>query len=249
MVPDIIDVDDVTVKPREPAGFDSEMFRATLKSVFLVGTVISSYLFLNPVFLQSIPFHEMIVIIMLLSFFIPAFVVPYILTMDLNALAHSKGNRPYRLWVGYRTKMFRLGFYIALFLTLLWVCLFTGEDMVRILLSYVSYMAFLVLASLLVAFIFVNTYLGSMAGEIADNLNKQKEGGDGLRSGLRCGHKGQEPGRRGESERGGGDPRELPLDRSPQLLRPHRTGPHTGVLPRGQARQPVPAGHRARHGT
>lgn len=176
MVPDIIDVNDVTVEPRSNAGFDTIIFKATLKSVFIVGTVISSYLFLNPVFLQSIPFHEMILIIMLLSFFIPALVVPYILTMDLQALAHSKGNRPFRLWIGYRNKMFRTGFYVALFLTLLWVCLFTGEDMFRILISYVSYMAFLVLSSLLVAYIFVNTFLGSMAMEVADKLEMQKMG-------------------------------------------------------------------------
>lgn len=62
--------------------------------------------------------------------------------------------------------MFHVGFYLAIFLTLLWVCVFTGEDMFRILISYVGYMIFLSLAALLVAYIFINSFLEPMTEKV-----------------------------------------------------------------------------------
>lgn len=96
-VPDIIDVDEVVLHPRKPQMFDGIIFKETIKDVFIIGTVISSYLFLNPVFLQSIHLSDMMLIIVLLSLFIPALTVPYILTVYLGADALSKGNRPFSL--------------------------------------------------------------------------------------------------------------------------------------------------------
>lgn len=96
-VPDIIEVEEVTLDPNIPSRFDIAIFKKTIRSVLFVGLVVSSYLFLNPVFLESIPLHEMMVIILLLSLFIPALVLPYIVTMNLRAKVVSKGNRPYEL--------------------------------------------------------------------------------------------------------------------------------------------------------
>ncbi|MBE6526644.1 MAG: hypothetical protein E7Z63_02595 [Thermoplasmata archaeon] len=174
MVPDIIDVDDVTLDPRKSVGFDLALFRHLYKYVLGVGVIVASYLFLNPVFLQLIPIQDMMLIIILLSIFVSVLVVPVNLTRTLGAEARSAGNRPFPLWKGMKTKMFHPGFYILLFLTLLWVCLFTDEDLARIFVSYVGYFIFMILTSMLVSFIYVNSFYPDLNEAVASNFEEAK---------------------------------------------------------------------------
>ena len=174
-VPKVIDVDDVTLNPRVSEGFDIRLFRHLYKYVLMVGVVAASYLFLNPVFLQAIPLQDMMVIMILLSLFVMVLVIPVNLTRTLGAEAKSAGNRPFVLWKGMKDRLFHPGFYLLLFLTLLWVCLFTGEDIVRILLSYVGYVLFMFLTSVLVSFIYVNSFYPDLNKTIADRFEDAKK--------------------------------------------------------------------------
>ena len=173
-VPEIIDVDEVVLSPRQSEGFDIALFRHLYKYVTMVGVVVASYLFLNPVFLQAIPLQDMMLILFLLSLFVVVLVIPVNLTRTLGAEARSAGNRPFVLWKGMKVKLFHPGFYILLFLTLLWVCLFTGEDIVRILISYAGYMIFMVLMSVLVSFIYVNSFYPDLNRTVAERFEEAK---------------------------------------------------------------------------
>jgi len=174
MVPDIVDVDDVTLDPHKSEGFDYALFRHLGRYVLIIGLVIASYLFLNPVFLQLIPIQDMMLILVILSIFVMVLVVPVSLTHTLGAEARSSGNRPFVLWKGMKNKMFHPGFYVLLFLTLLWVCLFTGEDLLRIFVSYIGYVIFMVLTSLLVSFIYVNSFYPDLNATVVENFEEAK---------------------------------------------------------------------------
>ena len=173
-VPDIVDVYDVRLHPCVSEGFDYDLFRHLIRYVLVIGLVIASYLFLNPVFLQYIPIQDMMLILVLLSIFVMVLIVPVSLTRTLGAEAESAGNRPFVLWKGMKNKLFHPGFYFLLFLTLLWVCLFTGEDLVRIFVSYIGFVIFLILTSILVSFIYVNSFSPDLNTIVADNFEEAK---------------------------------------------------------------------------
>lgn len=174
MVPYIVDIDEVVLRPRKSEGFDFGLFSNLYKYVFMVGVIVASYLFLNPVFLRSIPLQDMMLITCLLSLFVIVLVMPVNLTHTLGAEAHSKGNRPWILWKGLRDRFMRKGFFLALFLTLLWVCLFTGEDLARMFVSYAGYMFFMILVSLLVSFIYVNSFYPDLNTWVAEEFEDAK---------------------------------------------------------------------------
>lgn len=158
MVPDIIDVKNVTIEPDRCEGFDKALFMRLMKYTVIVGLVIASYLFLNPVFLESITLVDMMFIMTMLSLFICTLIIPVSIVHSINAEAYSDAPRPYILWKGMKNRLFHAGFYLALFLTLLWVCLFTGEDFIRIGASYIGYLLYMLLMSSLVSFIYVNSF-------------------------------------------------------------------------------------------
>ena len=116
----------------------------------------------------------MMLITFLLSLFVVVLVIPVNLTRTLGAEARSAGNRPFVLWMGMKVRLFHPSFYILLFLTLLWVCLFTGEDIARILISYVGYMIFMILMSVLVSFIYVNSFYPDLNRTVAERFEEAK---------------------------------------------------------------------------
>lgn len=174
MIPDIIDIDDVTINPRVCDGFDLELFGKVSRYLIGLSLLFASYLFLNPVFLLSIPLQEMMVIMILLSLFVSAIVVPIFLVRMLGAEAHSSGNRPLLLWKGLKNRYIHVGYCICLFLTLLWVCLFIGVDTVTILSQYVWFIVFMLMTSALVSFIYVNSFSPETQGNVTEKFERAK---------------------------------------------------------------------------
>ena len=173
-IPSIIDVTDVTIDIEPDGVFDTKLFYSIFGYVVVVGLVIASYLFLNPVFLQSIPFTEMMVIIILISLFICVMVIPCSILRSLNAEAHSVAPRPFMLWVGMKSRLFHGGFYVVIVLTLLWISLSTGMDFSRICTSYIGYFLFLFCMSAIVSFVYVNTFYTGFKNGIARNFDAEK---------------------------------------------------------------------------
>lgn len=174
-IPSIIDVDEVVLDPETD---DSRFHKTTFMRVFayeiVAGLVVASYLFLNPMFLETVEYAEMMVIMMLLSLFVAAFVVPVSILRSLGAKALSAGNRPFELWRGMKERMFHPGFYVTLFLTMLWISLYSQMDGLRILTHYVGYLAFMFCLSAIVAFIYVNVFYVPFKNGIVRNFILKK---------------------------------------------------------------------------
>lgn len=178
LIPSIIDVTEVTLEPEvDDSIFQKNVFKRMLFYEIVAGLVIASYLFLNPVFLQTINYGEMMVIIMLLSLFIATLVVPVSILRSLGAAAHSSGNRPYYLWKGMKKKLFHPAFYIGLFLTLMWISLYTQMDGLRIITHYVGYLVFMFMLGAIVSFTYVNVFYVPFKNGIIRNFYQRKKDG------------------------------------------------------------------------
>ncbi len=170
-VPYIIDVTDVTIDSCGDGGnFDLGLFRSLFVHTVAVGLIVASYLFLNPVFLDTIGFTEMMVILILLSLFLCVLIIPVSILKSLNAQAWSDAPRPFILWRGMKSKMFRGYIFIFLMLTLLWICLYSGQDMARVVFSYMGYLAFIVLMAAVTSFVYVNVFYTGFREGISGNF-------------------------------------------------------------------------------
>ncbi|MGI6008721.1 MAG: hypothetical protein ACOX8X_01155 [Methanomethylophilus sp.] len=171
-VPDIIDVTDVTINP-EPDTKDSDrkVFRRVFGNIVGVGLIIASYLFLNPVFLDTIDFTDMMMTMVLISLFIVVLVVPVSILRSLDAEALSAAPRPFIIWKGMKSKMFKWWMFILLMLTLLWICLYYPDvDTERIFFSYLGYTVFIICMGAVSAYIYSNTFYCGLRDGIADRF-------------------------------------------------------------------------------
>lgn len=256
-VPDIIDVTDVTLEPEPSDGrLDSGVMYEVAGWEILVGLTISSYLFLNPVFLGSMPFLEMMGSVLMISLFEIVLIAAGSILKRLHAEAHSAAPRPYVLWKGMKNRLFQGYFLLAVFVTLLWVSAYTDQDLARIASQYMGYFVAMVLISLLVSFIYVNSFYTPFKRSIEDSYTALKEeylGGseeeeeeeDGYeRSNLRGDLQGQEAGAEREPDRRRQHPGGLPDGRPPQPEGEDGAGEDLRLLPRRPRPGDLPAGHR-----
>ncbi|MCQ2070727.1 MAG: hypothetical protein MJZ68_06325, partial [archaeon] len=175
-VPYIIDVKEIILHPTDIGKFNFTMFRNILLYEVVAGLVIASYLLLNPVMLGEIGTSEMMIILMLISLFVCTLVIPVSIVKALGVEAGSDAPRPYVLWKGMKDRIFHGSFYIALFLTLLWVSLYVGVDSTRVTNSYLGYIFFMVLMSCMVTFVYTNSfYIGFRNGIIRNFEDAEKK--------------------------------------------------------------------------
>ncbi|MDR0309502.1 MAG: hypothetical protein LBH88_01920 [Candidatus Methanoplasma sp.] len=158
-IPDIIDIQSVEFEPDTDDGrFNTKLFRDTAFSLFVLGIVICSYFFINPLFLQIVPFSDMILIGMLLSLFISPLVIPWSIVRSIGAKITSAAPRDFYLWKGMRGRLYQGFFTITFFMMLLTLSLYLGMDFSRIAQTYLGYVAFMALISIITSFVYVNTY-------------------------------------------------------------------------------------------
>jgi len=158
-VPDIIDIKAVEFEPDEDDGrFNAGLFLNTASSLFLLGIVICSYIFINPLFLQIIPSEDMLLIGMLLSLFISPLVIPWSIVKSIGAKVTSDAPRDFYLWKGMRGRLYQGFFAVTFFMMLLTLSVYLGMDFMRILNTYLGYVVFMGIVSMITSFVYVNTY-------------------------------------------------------------------------------------------
>ncbi|MDR2846184.1 MAG: hypothetical protein LBV63_02770 [Candidatus Methanoplasma sp.] len=158
-IPNIIDIETVELEPVEDDDkFNYPLFANTAVSLFLLGIVVCSYLFLNPVFLDVIPFDEMLIIGIFLSLFLSPLVIPWSIVRSIGAKITSSAPRDYYLWKGMRGRLYQGFFAITFFMMLLTLSAYLGMDFSRILATYVGYLVFMATISIVTSFVYVNTY-------------------------------------------------------------------------------------------
>ncbi|MCL1979275.1 MAG: hypothetical protein FWG60_03860 [Methanomassiliicoccaceae archaeon] len=175
-IPDIIDVSSVELEPDvDDDKFKIELFTNTTFSIFLLGIVICSYIFINPLFLQIMPFEEMVLIGVLLSLFISPLVIPWSIVKSIGAKITSDAPRDFYLWKGMRGRLYQGFFAITFFMMLLTLSVYMGMDFSRIATTYIGYVAFMGIISAITSFVYVNTYYKGFKNGIIKSYLRSKD--------------------------------------------------------------------------
>ncbi|MDR2699049.1 MAG: hypothetical protein LBB30_05180 [Candidatus Methanoplasma sp.] len=175
-IPDIIDVGSVELEPDIDDGrFNAELFISTAISLFILGLVICSYIFINPLFLQIIPFEEMLIIGTLLSLFVSPLVIPWSIVKSIGAKVTSDAPRDFYLWKGMRGRLYQGFFTVTFFMMLLTLSVYMGMDFSRIAVTYLGYVAFMGVISIVTSFVYVNTYYKGFKNGIIKSYLRSKE--------------------------------------------------------------------------
>ena len=158
-IPDIIDVKSVELEPEiDDDRFDKPLFTSIAISLLSLGIVICSYIFINPVFLQVIPFEEMLFISVLLSLFMSPLVIPWSIVRTIGAKVVSDAPRDLYLWKGMRGRLYQGFFAVTFIMMLLTMSVYMGMDFSRILTTYLGYVTFMGLIAGITSFVYVNTF-------------------------------------------------------------------------------------------
>lgn len=174
-IPDIIDVESVELNPEPDDGsFNTELMISTFFSLFALGITVCSYLFLNPFFLQEIPFEEMVTISIMLSLFLTVLVLPWSIIKSVGAHVNSAAPRPYYLWIGLRDRLYQGFFAVVFIMMMLTLSAYLGMDFSRILVTYISYVVIMGLISLITSYIYVNYYYTGFKNGIIKNFYQKK---------------------------------------------------------------------------
>jgi len=175
-VPDIIDVRSIEFEPEvEDEKFNFKLFLNTAFSIFVLGIVICSYIFINPLFLQIFSFDEMLLVGMFLSLFISTLVIPWSIVKSIGAKIVSDAPRDFYLWKGMKGRLYQGFFTVTFFMMLLTLSVYMGMDFSRIVTTYLGYIAFIGLIALITSFVYVNTYYKGFKNGIIKSYLKSKE--------------------------------------------------------------------------
>lgn len=158
-VPDIIDVKDVRLEPDVNIHkFDFRTMVDMVWNMLVFGTILSSYLFINPLFLETIDVKLMVSIMLLLSSFIPVLIIIVMSVRQVGANVVSDAPRPYYLWKGAKAKVMSSFVALGAFAVMLWLSLYYGHSLLEIMSMYITFLVPLLLLSIMYALMYVNNF-------------------------------------------------------------------------------------------
>ncbi len=159
MVPTIIDVDRVVLDPpRESHLFN---FRGSLSISlyeFVMGLMISSYLFVNPYFLDVMSWKTMLAVTVMLSMFIPALILPWQIFRGIGAKVESSAPRDYYLWEGARHRLLSAFAALGAFMMMFFLSVYMGNDIGRIVYNYVTFLVPLLVTAVMYGVLYTNNF-------------------------------------------------------------------------------------------
>ncbi|MDO5853132.1 MAG: hypothetical protein Q4Q62_03560 [Thermoplasmata archaeon] len=159
MIPDIVDVQEVVLEqPEKLHRFDvSSMLSITLY-LFVMGLLVSSYLFVNPLFLQVMSWKTMFAITLMLSMFTPALILPWQIFRSIGAKARTEAHRDYYLWHGAKSRLFTTFFALGAFMMMFVLSVYLGNDVGTIINNYLSFLVPLLATSLMYGMLYANNF-------------------------------------------------------------------------------------------
>ncbi len=176
MVPEIIDVKEVIVEPvKNPHKFD---FRASLSIslyMFLLGLMISSYIFLNPLLINVLGWRTMLAIMLMLSMFTPALLLPWQIVRGVGAKVSSDAPRDYYLWKGAKSRLFSTFATLGAFMMMLILSLYLGNNVLDIVNVYLSFLVPLLVISLTYGALYTNSFHEQVRDSICGSYNERKK--------------------------------------------------------------------------
>lgn len=179
MVPEIIDVEEVILEPRGTDHvFDFRTALGVISYLFLLGLLVSSYVFLNPLLTSVLEWHTMLAVMLMLSMFTPALVLPWQIVRSVGAKVRSSAPRDYYLWTGARKRLFSTFATLGVFMLLFVLSVYLGNSIGTIVKSYVSFLIPLLVTSLIYGAIYANSFDRVTCRTICTNFEKGKDGRD-----------------------------------------------------------------------
>ncbi len=159
MIPTIIDVEKVVLDPpKVPHLFN---FRGSLSIslyVFIMGLMISSYLFVNPYFLDVMSWKTMLAVTIMLSMFIPALILPWQIFRGIGAKVESSAPRDYYLWEGAKHRLLSAFAALGAFMMMFFLSVYMGNDVARIVFNYVTFLIPLLVTAVMYGLLYTNNF-------------------------------------------------------------------------------------------
>lgn len=175
MVPDIVDVQEVRMEPiSNDHVFDLRTTGQVTIYTFTMGLLISSYVFLNPLLTDILTWNTMLAVMLMLSMFTPALVIPWIVVRGVGAKVVSAAPRDYYLWTGARNRLFSTFAALGVFMLMLVLSLYLGRDLVQIVMSYVSFLIPLFVTSVIYGTVYGNNFYAGTCGTIIERFENGK---------------------------------------------------------------------------
>lgn len=176
MVPDIIDAKEIVVEPvRNPYKFDARASLSISFYMFLLGLMLSSYIFLNPLLINVLGWRTMLAIMLMLSMFTPALLLPWQIVRGVGAKVRSDAPRDYYLWKGAKTRLFSAFATLGAFMMMLILTLYLGNNILDIVRVYLSFLVPLLVISVTYGALYTNTFHASVRDSICESFNEKKD--------------------------------------------------------------------------
>ncbi len=174
MVPDIIDVKEVVVEPvRNSHKYDFRTASSISMYLFLLGLMISSYIFLNPLLINVIGWKTMLAIMLMLSMFTPALLLPWQIVRGLGAKVRSDAPRDYYLWKGAKNRLFSTFVALGAFMMMFILSIYMGNSIIDIIKVYVSFLLPLLVTSMIYGAFYANSFHENVRDSICDSFAEE----------------------------------------------------------------------------
>ncbi|MDO5861608.1 MAG: hypothetical protein Q4Q58_02250 [Thermoplasmata archaeon] len=159
MVPDIIDVEEVVLElPEKNHAFDVRAAFSITVYLFVMGLLVSSYLFVNPYFLEVMSWKTMLAITLMLSMFTPALILPWQIFRSIGAKVKSEAHRDYYLWQGAKSRLFTTFAALGAFMMMFLLSVYLGNDVGAIINNYLSFLVPLLVTSVMYGTLYVSFF-------------------------------------------------------------------------------------------
>ena len=175
-IPDFVDVKDVIMEPDvDYDHFNSEVLVNLFTYIVIMGVLFSSYLFINPLFLDTMSPRMMLGIMVMLAMFVPAIVIPWQIIRDLKAQAITDAARPYYLWNGAKRHLFSSFLTLGAFMMMFVLAMYYGHSVEDIFVNYLNLLIPLVCIAGLTAFMYTNSVNNSLKVMIYSRFMDRKK--------------------------------------------------------------------------
>lgn len=159
MIPDIVDIQEVVLDPSETSHiFNFQRSLSISMYLFVLGLLVSSYLFVNPYFLDVMSWKTMLSITLMLSMFTPALILPWQIFRSIGARARSEAHREYHLWIGAKNRLFTTFTALGVFMMMFLLSVYLGNNAMDIIRNYLIFLVPLLLTSAMYGTLYCNNF-------------------------------------------------------------------------------------------
>lgn len=183
-IPDVIDVERVVLDPPEVKGaVDVRTGLSISAYLFMLGLLVSSYLFLNPYFLNVMMPQTMLAVMLMLSMFTPALILPWQIFRTVGAKVESSAPRDYYLWIGARSRLFTTFAALGVFMMMFLISVYFGNDILSILETYAAFLVPLLVTSVMYGSLYANNFERADREAICERFSETRVGSRASRPG------------------------------------------------------------------